>query len=283
MFSLQHQDDTQYTDSNSVTEHMDMNFLNTQHGLFRQIWKQDYSAPITEMLKNGALVLDVGCGTGTWVTEVSKDYPSSTFTGVDILHLFPKDVTPNSTFIQCDLLEALPFEDNCFDYVHCRNALMEYNTIQWTEKIIPEMIRVAKPLGFLEHCEVDEHHVNEGPIMREITDAITRYNESRNVNGMIGEKLDEILLETGQLFNIHHQQKYSPLGSGWGGDCGKLAIDIFTEKCLFLKDKLAEQMDITTEEFDDKIQECYTEAMSTRTYLKSHRVYAQKLQIREKN
>jgi hypothetical protein len=39
---------------------------------------------------------------------------------------------------------------------------------------------------------------------------------------MIGEKLDEILLETGQLFNIHHQQKYSPLGSGWGGEYGKL-------------------------------------------------------------
>jgi ubiquinone/menaquinone biosynthesis C-methylase UbiE len=110
------------------------------------------------------------CGTGAWVTEMSKNYPLTKFTGVDILHLFPRDVTPNSTFIQHDLLEPLPFEDNTFDYVHCRNALMEYNTLEWTEKIIPEMIRVTRPLGFVEHCEVDEHHVNEGPIMKEITD-----------------------------------------------------------------------------------------------------------------
>jgi len=277
MFSLkqQHQDDN---DSHYSTEHKNTNFLNTQHDLFRYIWKKDYSAPITEMLENGAKVLDVGCGTGTWVTEMSKNYTSSNFVGIDILHLFPKDVTTNSTFIQRDLLEPLPFEDNSFDYVHCRNALMEYNTLQWTEKIIPEMVRVTKPLGFVEHCEVDEHHVNEGPILREITDAIARYNAHRNVNGMIGEKLDEILLETGQLFNIHHQQKYSPLGSGWGGEYGKLAIDIFTEKCLFLKDKLSEVMNITTEEFDRKIEKCYIEAESTRTYLKSHRVYAQKLE-----
>jgi SAM-dependent methyltransferase len=251
-------------------------FLNIQHFLFRHIWKVN-SAPVTEILQKGASVLDVGCGTGIWVTEMSKNYPSSNFTGIDILQLFPKCVTKNSTFFQYNLLEPLPFEDNYFDYVHCRFALMEYNTKQWTEIIIPEMVRVTKHLGFVEHCEVDERHVNEGPIMREITDAIADFNNIRNVNGMIGEKLDTILLETGLLFNIHHQQKYSPLGNGWGGEYGKLAVEIFTQRCLIIKDQLSEVMNITPEEFDGKIEACIDETKSTRTYLKSHRVYAQKI------
>jgi len=50
------------------------------------------------------------------------------------------------------------------------------------------------------------------------------FNASRDVDGMIGEQLDEILLQAGNLVNIHHQQKYSPLGSGWGGEHGKMVI-----------------------------------------------------------
>lgn len=105
---------------------------------------------------------------------MSKNYPLSHFTGIDDLLIFPQDpedLTPNSTFLQCDLTGPLPFEDNYFDYVHCRNAHMVFSATEWKEKIIPEIIRVTKPNGFVEHCEVDEHHVNEGPIMKEITNS----------------------------------------------------------------------------------------------------------------
>jgi hypothetical protein len=54
-------------------------------------------------------------------------------------------------------------------------------------------------------------------------------------------------------------------------------MDIFAGKCLYLKDNLSEKMDITPGEFDRKIEECRREAESTRTYLKSHRVYGQKI------
>ncbi|CAB4375175.1 S-adenosyl-L-methionine-dependent methyltransferase [Rhizophagus irregularis] len=272
--------------SDVITNHQnstskDYSYLNLQSGLFRYIWTTDYSAPCTEILqKDGAKVLDVGCGTGVWVIDMSKNYPLSHFIGIDDLLIFPQDpedLTPNSTFLQCSLTGPLPFEDNYFDYVHCRNALMDFSVTEWKEKIIPEIIRVTKPNGFVEHCEVDEHYVNEGQIMREITNSITNYNTSRKIDGMIGEKLDEILLETGELYNIHHQQKYSPIGGGWGGEFGKLAIDIFAGKCRIMRTELAEEMNITPQEFDEKIQACLKEAETTRTYLKSHRVYAQKL------
>jgi hypothetical protein len=44
-----------------------------------------------------------------------------------------------------------------------------------------------------------------------------------------------------------------------------------------MRTELAEEMNITPQEFDEKIQACLKEAETTRTYLKSHRVYAQKL------
>lgn len=44
-----------------------------------------------------------------------------------------------------------------------------------------------------------------------------------------------------------------------------------------MRTKIAEEMNITPQEFDDKIKACIKEAENTRTYLKSHRVYAQKL------
>ncbi|RIA99018.1 S-adenosyl-L-methionine-dependent methyltransferase [Glomus cerebriforme] len=267
--------------SNQDSTSNDLSYLRLHNGLFRHIWSADYSAPVHEVLqKGGAKVLDVGCGPGVWVMEMSKDYPSCNFIGIDSLSIHPqdpKDLTPNSKFLQVNsLLDPLPFEDNCFDYVHCRNANMDFSTFQWKDQIIPEMIRITKPDGFVEHCEVDEHHVNEGPIMRKITDSITNYNVSREIDGMIGEKLDEILLKTGLLYNIHHQQKYSPLGN-WGGEYGKMAIDIFAAKCRTLRNQLAEEMKITPQEFDEKIENCLIEAENTRTYLKSHRIYAQKL------
>ncbi|GBB83219.1 hypothetical protein RclHR1_00100023 [Rhizophagus clarus] len=266
--------------TNQDSTSKDYSYLKLQNRLFRYIWSSDYSAPITEQLQKGGKVLDVGCGTGVWVTEMSKNYPLCHFTGIDDLPIFPQDnedLTPNCTFLQCSLIDHLPFESNYFDYVHCRNAHMDFSASAWRENIIPEIIRVTKPDGFVEHCEVDEHYVNEGPIMREITNALTSYNASLNIDGMIGERLDEILLRTGQLYNIHHQQKYSPIGGGWGGEFGRLAIDIFAGKCRIMRTELAEEMRITPQEFDQKIKACINEAESTRTYLKSHRVYAQKL------
>src|SRR5204863_6998942 len=102
---------------------------------------------------------------------MAKAYPLSHFTGIDIIPISPSEVTTNSTFRQWNFVEPLPFENKLFDYVHSRNALEAFGTNEWIDKIIPEIVRITKPKGFVELCEIDDHYVNEGPIMKEITNA----------------------------------------------------------------------------------------------------------------
>jgi ubiquinone/menaquinone biosynthesis C-methylase UbiE len=49
-----------------------------------------------------------------------------------------------------DTTEGLPFPDNSFDYVVQRNALYNYTKEEWDSIVIPEMIRVLKPGGWIE-------------------------------------------------------------------------------------------------------------------------------------
>ncbi|RCH82351.1 hypothetical protein CU097_000216, partial [Rhizopus azygosporus] len=54
-------------------------------------------------------VLDIGCGSGSWVMDMATEYPSTQFIGIDQLPLFPHDIRPaNVTFKQADVLTGLP-------------------------------------------------------------------------------------------------------------------------------------------------------------------------------
>lgn len=78
-------------------------------------------APVTDVLRKGANVLDIGCGPGSWTMEMAGEYPKSTIVGVDMVPLFPKDIKPtNCLFYQNNVLNGLPFQDSTFDYVFMR-------------------------------------------------------------------------------------------------------------------------------------------------------------------
>ncbi|CAG8745453.1 10726_t:CDS:2, partial [Cetraspora pellucida] len=57
--------------NNSTTEEIER--LQKQHWFYKRIWQSNYSAPVEEKLKaGGAKVLDIGCGPGTWIIEMSE-------------------------------------------------------------------------------------------------------------------------------------------------------------------------------------------------------------------
>src|ERR1051325_7565850 len=77
------------------------------HKTMRAIWRFDFASPIQHKLKNGKdfKVLDVGCGSGTWILQLSDDYPLTKFVGLDKVPIYPKEFSQdNLQFIQGDIL-----------------------------------------------------------------------------------------------------------------------------------------------------------------------------------
>lgn len=90
--------------------------MQLQHFLFRDIWNGNFSSPVKDFIDQGeAKVLDVGCGPGTWLLEMSTKYSRSSFTGVDISPIFPAEIKPrNLNFYVANVLEKLPFPGNYY-------------------------------------------------------------------------------------------------------------------------------------------------------------------------
>lgn len=85
---------------------------------------RNYLAPVSDVLRKGGRVLDIGCGPGSWSMEIAGEYPKSTVVGVDITPNYPREIKPaNCAFYQCNILSDLPFEDNTFDYVFMRYCI----------------------------------------------------------------------------------------------------------------------------------------------------------------
>lgn len=82
----------------------------------------NFSAPVEELLEKGIKVLDVGCGSGRWILEMARDFPNSTFIGVDVSNVFPSPdkIPSNASFVEGNVLHGLPFADDTFDYVYQR-------------------------------------------------------------------------------------------------------------------------------------------------------------------
>ena len=100
---------------------------------------------------------------GTWLVDMSLQYPNSSFTGVDYRRFLPTDTgPPNVTFLAENILDGLPFPDDSFDFVFMRFMGWHLSQMEWV-RIINELTRVARPGGWIEIMEADMIWYNEGP------------------------------------------------------------------------------------------------------------------------
>src|SRR3954449_63178 len=97
---------------------------------------------------------------------MANEFPRSHFTGIDITPVFPREGKPdNANFIETNLLDGLPYEDNTFDYVHMRYLIAAFSKTDW-DIAIHELIRVTKVGGIIEIVEDEIEPRNDGPISR---------------------------------------------------------------------------------------------------------------------
>jgi len=103
---------------------------------------------------------------------MAESYPKATFTGVDFAPIFPQEKKPeNAKFLQANILDGLPFLDDTFDFVHMRLLVTAFSAKEWTEKVIPELVRITRQGGWVEFMESDVQYYNEGPTTQRLTNA----------------------------------------------------------------------------------------------------------------
>lgn len=119
--------------------------------ILQRIWHRGRLSATLDFLKEcqfkGNLkILDVGCASGWFISEIAHHYPRHNFFGIDIYERaidYAKKRYPNISF-SCADAHKLPFSQDSFDLVICANVLEH---VVNPKQILTEIKRVVKPQG----------------------------------------------------------------------------------------------------------------------------------------
>lgn len=128
--------------------------LVAQHYVLRTAFQGDYCVPLRSALQAGAVVLDIGCGSGTWAMEMATEFAASAFIGIDRNRHYPMDIKPKNCFFRSyDISHLpLPFPDNSVDYIFQRDLNWDMLSQAW-DPLMAEYMRILKPGGWIELVE----------------------------------------------------------------------------------------------------------------------------------
>ncbi|CAG8471886.1 21742_t:CDS:2 [Gigaspora margarita] len=245
-----------------------------RHNIVREIFNSNFLSPIHSELKAGGLkVLDVGCGFGTWLFEMSSDFPNSSYIGVDLTpQLFTATRPKNVDFLTANVTERLPFNDDSFDFVFIRNMAYDIQESQW-KFLIQECTRVLKCGGYIEITEAELQALNCGPLLKKLSKKFFEYITSTKVNLLITEKMEEILISTNKFQDIAHYHRPFALGC-WPSHLREAyrsySNDVFRSVIKF--------SDVKEKDYDNTIKDLINEANKYRTYFNMHKYFSQKIE-----
>ncbi|OAD70491.1 hypothetical protein PHYBLDRAFT_126377 [Phycomyces blakesleeanus NRRL 1555(-)] len=191
-----------------------------QHYILRTAFGGDFSAPARSMLEKGCVVLDVGCGPGTWTMEMSTEFPNSSFIGIDCLNAFPRDIKPkNCHFRTCTVgqqssttLASLPFPDNSIDYIFQRDLNLGLQAHMWSP-LVKEYLRILKPGGWVELMEPDMETQSSLRNECAMNDKLLYGLSLRQQDPYVGRRLPSILAVNGFR---RVESEFQSLPLGWG-------------------------------------------------------------------
>ena len=112
-------------------------------------------------------ILDVGCGTGTFVLLLKRQYASLQVTGLDpdpkALHRAKTKVTRAGVSVQLDLgyADELPYKEQSFDRV-LSSFMFHHLEGEDREKSLKEVLRVLKPGGSFHLLDFVASHASHG-------------------------------------------------------------------------------------------------------------------------
>jgi ubiquinone/menaquinone biosynthesis C-methylase UbiE len=113
-------------------------------------------------LSNVYRVLDIGCGPGGWLIDLTTQYPHIQGVGIDVSHLMIEYATSlvklqglaNLQFQVIDATGPLYFPDSTFDLVNGRMLTGALTAQQWPT-LLQECMRITRPGGILRFTEAE--------------------------------------------------------------------------------------------------------------------------------
>ena len=194
--------------------------LDYQHYIFRQILKGNTFAPVDALLTQGANVLDVGCGTGCWGCEIASTYPQTQVVGFDLENVPRSASMPlNDHFQRGNVLTGLPFAAQQFQYTHQRLLVAGVPRERWPF-VVGELRRVTSRSGWVELVEMGTTFHHAGPATNQFLAWWASISATRGIDA---SKVAEIgaLLEGAGFSAVKAHTEILPIGD-WGGRIGNL-------------------------------------------------------------
>ncbi|CAG8663836.1 5829_t:CDS:2, partial [Gigaspora rosea] len=184
-----------------------------RHNLIRELFNGNFSSPIRDKLNDGGLmVLDVGCGFGTWLFDMSSDFKDCQYVGVDKTpQQFIANKPKNVEFVTADVTDGLPFNDESFDFIHIRNLVFDLRDKQW-DSLVQECVRILKPGGYIEITETEMPTKSAGPNMDKLGKKMRNFLIERKISILIVNRIGDIM-KSNNLQNIVHDERCFPLGT----------------------------------------------------------------------
>ncbi|PRD40694.1 hypothetical protein C5748_25570 [Phyllobacterium phragmitis] len=185
-----------------------MSYVLEHPGEFERLERQsalpayDYQRELEGIeVKDGACILDAGCGSGIVSRYLAGRFPRSRIIACDysapILREArerAKDVH-NLSFEEKNLFE-LDFEDSQFDLIVSRFVL-HHQSCERQERIISELVRVLKPAGKLIIIDVDGIILNLYPQTFSVKQGLKKLAATDEVDLFVGRKLPHLFSNAG--------------------------------------------------------------------------------------
>ncbi|KAI9273153.1 hypothetical protein EDC94DRAFT_594020 [Helicostylum pulchrum] len=263
--------------------------LMTMHYILKSTFHGNFISPIQSMLDsetNRTKVLDIGCGSGTWILEMATEFPNSDFYGVDDCPLFPTSIKPpNAHFRLHDVLKGIAFEDCQFDFVYMRLMIL-YFTPEELSQLLKEISRVMKPGGYFEVVDTSYTIRNPGPLCTKLVNSeiknvlhkspsVSSYESNTNhpiFTFLMLAPQENATSFIGNFIDICQEHTTLPLG-GWDqGQIGNLHSLNFKHLLCSLQSLEHDSVPLSKEAVDSILEECG----QNKSYLDWFSCYARK-------
>ncbi|RUP46821.1 S-adenosyl-L-methionine-dependent methyltransferase [Jimgerdemannia flammicorona] len=238
-----------------------------QHYMVKFVFDGNYEPQVKGVLKKDARILDVACGSATWILEMATEFPECEFHGIDISPIFPLEIKPvNTNFTVANVLEGIPYSDNHFDLVSMRMTIWCWNDDYWPA-ILAEMYRVVKPGGYVQLLEPDDTLWRVEPEKQEVWKRWNRWHTNIGRDVHIGRRIYKFIQASG-FESV--QRRYMSTPCNWGGPVGQLCRETWTGLMMASAPRIARLIGYSEKEFEAECNAVVEYSKSVQGYFNFH-------------